>query len=138
MSLLDEIKWIEFPSIEDSRGTLTAIEKYEQIPFEINRIFYMHGITSDRGGHAHIDTHQVITAVNGSFDISFEDENNIKTFKLDDPQRGLYMPPLVFTSMKNFTVDAAALVTASTNYDIAKSLRTKSDYLEYIRRFEGK
>lgn len=59
---ISSIKWIDFNTIEDPRGSLTSIEGEFDIPFDIKRIFYMHDVIQDRGGHAHIDTDQVIIA----------------------------------------------------------------------------
>ena len=64
-SVLDAVRWVELPSNVDARGVLTSIEGGQDIPFEIKRIFYMHHIAADRGGHAHIDTEQIVTAAAG-------------------------------------------------------------------------
>ena len=63
--MLDQVKLISLPSVVDSRGVLTAIEGTKDIPFEIKRVFYMHHIERNRGGHAHRDTDQVVIAISG-------------------------------------------------------------------------
>ena len=70
---IESASLIEFNSIEDDRGTLTSIEEKRSIPFEIKRVFYMHNVKSDRGGHSHFDTDQVVIPINGSFKVSIHD-----------------------------------------------------------------
>lgn len=132
MSVLDDVRWIDLPSNVDSRGVLTSIEGGLDIPFEIKRVFYMHHISTDRGGHAHADTEQVVTAAAGSFKMDLSDGTDTRTYVLDDPTRGVYTPPLVFIRLYGFSPGAVCLVLASTHYDISKSIRSWEEYLEAI------
>ena len=129
---LEQIKLIEIPSTEDSRGTLSSIEQNKDIPFEIKRIFYVHHILKSRGGHAHIDTDQVVIPIYGSFSIRVSDKKSSKVFVLNDPKKGLYIPRLIFIEMFDFSENAVCLTLANTEYDIKKSLRTKEDFISYI------
>ncbi|MES2626705.1 MAG: FdtA/QdtA family cupin domain-containing protein [Pseudomonadota bacterium] len=130
---LSEVRWIELPAAADDRGTLTAIEGAIDIPFDIRRIFYMHHISADRGGHAHRDTEQVVIGIAGRHEIEVKDGDTSLTFVLDDPNRGLYLPRMTFTNLKAFSEGAVALVLASTHYDRTRSLRTFEDYLAALR-----
>ncbi|OQA87641.1 MAG: TDP-4-oxo-6-deoxy-alpha-D-glucose-3,4-oxoisomerase [Bacteroidetes bacterium ADurb.Bin234] len=125
---------ISFQTNGDSRGYLTAIEQNIDIPFEIKRIFYMHHVTLDRGGHAHIDTDQVIIPIAGSFKVKVFDGVNEDVYILNDCTKGIYTPRLTFCELFDFTEDAVCLVLANTYYDIKMSLRTKDDYLSYLKR----
>ena len=131
-SVLDAVRWVELPSNVDERGVLTSIESGQDIPFEIKRIFYMHHITTDRGGHAHTDTEQVVTAAAGRFKMDLSDGVDTRTYVLDDPTRGVYTPPMVFIELYDFSPGAVCLVLASTHYDIEKSIRSWEAYLEAI------
>jgi hypothetical protein len=131
---LDEIRWIELAATNDDRGTLTAIESSRDIPFEIRRIFYMHHISADRGGHAHRDTDQLVIGIAGRHEIEVKDAHNSLNFVLDDPNRGLYLPRMTFTTLKEFSAGAVSLVLASTHYDRARSLRTFEEYLAALGR----
>ena len=93
----------------------------------------MNNVSEDRGGHAHINTDQVIIAVNGSFKVSLTDGNDKQTFEFNNPESGLYVPRLIFTELFDFSSDAVCLVLANTAYDIRQSLRTWQDYLNYIK-----
>lgn len=127
---MDKINWIDFQTLTDDRGCLTAIEQNQDIPIEIKRIFYMHGVKEDRGGHAHRDTDQVILAISGSFDVTLKNTRQTLNFSFDDPKKGLYVPRMIFTELYNFSEDAVCLVLANTHYDITQSIRTWDDYLK--------
>lgn len=128
MDLLSAVQWISLPSNKDTRGVLTSIESGRDIPFAIKRIFYMHHIVSDRGGHAHRDTDQVVIALSGRFTIALSDGFEKKTFEMDDPTKGIYIPRMIFIEMYDFSPGAVCCVLASTHYDIRKSIRSWEDY----------
>jgi len=125
---------VTFQTNGDQRGYLTSIEQNRNIPFEIKRIFYMHHVTLDRGGHAHIDTDQVIIPIAGSFKVRVFDGNNEDVYLLNDCTKGIYTPRLTFCELFEFTKDAVCLVLANTHYDIKMSLRTLEDYLTYMNK----
>jgi dTDP-4-dehydrorhamnose 3,5-epimerase-like enzyme len=126
------VRYITFPTNSDARGSLTSIETLFDIPFEIKRIFYMHHITGERGGHAHIDTDQLVIPMYGSFEISVFDGKNTQFYFMDEATKGLYIPRLIYTELYDFSDGAVCLVLANTHYDIKKSLRNKTDYLKYL------
>lgn len=134
---LADIKWFDLVSNKDSRGTLTSIESGQCIPFEIKRIFYMHHITEDRGGHSHLDTDQVIIAISGRFKVDIYDGREQKTYELDDCQKGLYVPRRLFTSLYEFDSSDVCLVLASTHYDRSKSQRNREEFIEMKKRVDG-
>jgi len=123
------ITWVHLPSVKDDRGILTSIEARDTIPFEVKRVFYMHHIRSDRGGHAHIDTDQLVIAVAGSFKMELIDVAGRRSdWLLDDPCKGLYIPRMTFLDIKDFSLGAVCLVLASTHYDKSRSLRSLSEF----------
>lgn len=127
------VKIIDLKTISDARGSLTSIEQLSCIPIEIKRIFYMHHVIEDRGGHAHIDTDQVIIPISGSLKVKTFDGNAEKVFELNDCTKGLYTPRLTFCDLYDFSDGAVCLVLANTHYDMKMSLRTKEDFLNYIK-----
>jgi dTDP-4-dehydrorhamnose 3,5-epimerase-like enzyme len=133
MSVLDRVHWIDLPSHGDERGVLTVIEGEQDIPIPIKRIFYVHHVTEDRGGHAHRDTVEVIIAVYGTFQVILSDGDHSHTYDLIDPTRGLYVPPMTFIEMRNFSPGAVCLVVTDTHYDMSKSLRNWEDYLGVVK-----
>jgi dTDP-4-dehydrorhamnose 3,5-epimerase-like enzyme len=132
MDLLKNIKWIDLPSKVDSRGILTSIESGTDIPFTIKRIFYMHHIASARGGHAHVDTDQVVIAPSGTFKIDVADGVTSKTYEMNNATRSLYIPRMIFIKLYDFSEDAVCLVLANTHYNISKSIRRWEDYIKIV------
>ena len=132
MNSLKKVRWVEFSSKIDERGTLTAAESEREIPFSIKRFFYIYNISTDRGGHAHKETDQVVVAVCGSFDLLIADGLSRKIYKMNDPKKGLYIPRMLFVEIKNCSRDAVCLVISSTYYDIKKSIRSWQEYLEAV------
>ena len=129
-----EIKVLNFRTNFDARGALTSIEgEGNDIPIDIKRIFYMHHVVDNRGGHAHIDTDQVLICVFGSFKLKLFDGRNTQEFVMDDCTKGVYIPRLTFTDMYDFSSDAVCLVLANTHYDMGRSLRSMDAYISYLK-----
>ncbi len=123
---------IDLKTNNDDRGALTSVEGELDVPIKIERIFYMHHVVADRGGHAHIDTDQVIISVAGSFKILLFDGVEKKEYVMADCTKGLYIPRLTFTDLYDFSPDAVCLVLANTHYAMKRSLRNMDDYMNYI------
>jgi len=130
---LDQVHWIDLPSHADARGVLTAAEGGRDLPFEIRRVYFVHDIVQDRGGHAHRDTHQVVVAAHGRFTITLSDGTHERAFVLDDVRRGLYLGPMLFIRLSDFSPGTVMVSLASTHYDTARSIRSWADYLAAIR-----
>jgi hypothetical protein len=128
---LEQVKLIDIPSHEDSRGILSAIEQNIDIPFEIKRIFYIHHIKGNRGDHAPVDTDELLIPISGSFKIKVYDKTSSKVFLLNDITKGLYIPRLIYLEMFDFTENTVCLVLANTHYDAEKYLRTKEGFFAY-------
>lgn len=126
-------KEIKLKTNSDTRGALTSIEEIQDIPIDIKRIFYMHHVTEDRGGHAHKDTDQVVIPISGSFMIKLFDGRESKVFEMNDCTKALYIPRLIFTDLYDFSTDAVCLVLANTHYDMGKSLRSMDAYMSYLK-----
>lgn len=131
-----DVRWLELQDVCDSRGRLTAVESEVHIPFPIARVFYVHQVQPgvDRGGHAHKDTDQLAVAVHGSLKIYLSDGVETRGFQLDRPDRGLYIPRLIFARLCDFSPGAVCLVFASTKYDRSRSIRSWDEYLNYRGR----
>lgn len=124
---------IDLKSIADNRGVLTVVEGSLDIPFDIKRIFYMHHVVSDRGGHAHIDTDQVLIPIHGSLRVVLFNGTEREEYLMNDCTKGLYIPRLYFTDMYEFTPDTVCLLLSSTHYDMGKSLRSMEAYMSYLK-----
>ena len=93
---------IDLPSFGDKRGFLTSIEQFKDVSIEVKRIFFMHHITEDRGGHAHIDTDQIIIPISGSFKLKVFDGENEDTYFLNDCTKGIFTPRLTYCDLFDF------------------------------------
>ena len=133
---LEQVKIIDIPSHEDSRGILSSIEQNIDIPFEIKRIFYIHDIKGKRGNHAPIDTDEFLIPITGSFYIKVFDKTSSKVFFLNDPTKGLYIPRLIYLEMYDFTENTVCLVLANTPYNPKQYLRTMDDFLSFNERLK--
>jgi hypothetical protein len=131
---LNSARWIPFADNIDPRGRLTAVEGSGHVPFEIQRVFYVHQVTPglERGGHSHPETDQVAVAIHGSLKIDLCDGSETRTFELSDPSRGLYLPRRLWCRLYDFSSDVICLVFASTHYDRAAVIRTWDRYLASI------
>ena len=110
---------IELPCIKNRTGNITAIESNVEIPFNINRIFYLYDIPGgeSRGAHAHKECHQFLIATSGSFEVQMDDGKVKKTVMLNQPYRALHIPPGIWASEVNFSSGAICLVLASHTFD---------------------
>lgn len=120
MSLRD-CRMVELPRVSDPRGNLTFIEGERHIPFEIRRVFYLYDVPggASRAGHALKTCHQFIIASSGSFDVIADDGTGKERFHLNRSYYGLYLPPLVWREIENFSSNSVCLVLASEHYSAA-------------------
>ncbi len=130
---LNAVRWLAIPSHGDERGVLTAVEGDIDVPFPIARVYILHHISADRGGHAHRDTHQLVIAAAGCCDLVLADGVEERTYHLDDPTRGVLFGPMLYIRMQHISPDARLVVLASTHYDKRRSIRSWEEYLEAIR-----
>jgi len=116
---LKRCQLLSLPKINDPRGSLSFVEANRHIPFEIRRIYYLYDVPggAERGGHAHKALHQMIIPISGSFDIHLDDGFSKKTVHLNRSYSGLYICPMIWRVMDNFTSGAVCLVLASDYYD---------------------
>jgi dTDP-4-dehydrorhamnose 3,5-epimerase-like enzyme len=129
---ISDISWIELKSIQDERGCLTVAEANSIIPFDIKRIFLVHNVVMDRGGHAHRDTDQVLIAVSGSLTVRAYDGDIFRDFFLNDPSKGLLVPRMIFVDLINFSKDGVCLCLANTHYDNSMSIRNLDEFKKAI------
>lgn len=122
---------IDLPVIGDPRGNLTFVESERHIPFDIKRVYYLYDVPggSERGGHAHKGLHQLIIAMSGSFDIHIDDGYKKKTIHLNRSYNGLYVCPMIWREMDNFSSGAVCMVLASNYYSEEDYYR---DYIDFI------
>jgi hypothetical protein len=121
---------IHFPKIQNRSGNITPIQNELEVPFAIQRVYYLYDVPGgeSRGAHAHRELEQVIVAVSGSFDVTIDDGRNKKTVSLNRPYFGLHLKPGMWRELSNFSSGAICLVLASMLYKESDYIR---DYEEF-------
>ncbi len=127
---------INLPKITDPRGNLTFIEGGRHLPFEFKRIFYLYDVPGGawRAGHALKKCHQFLIAASGSFDVILDDGVERQRFHLNRSYYGLYIPPLIWREIDNFSSGSVSLVLASEFFDEQDYFR---DYKEFSKAVGG-
>ncbi len=116
---LEQCRLVDLPKIADPRGNLTFIEGGRHVPFEIRRVYYLYDVPggSARGGHAHKALHQLIVAMSGSFDVVLDDGRAKRRIHLNRSYNGLYVCPMIWRELDNFSSGSVCMVLASNLYD---------------------
>ena len=129
--MIDECKIIDLPRVNDPRGNLTFVESNRHIPFAIQRVYYLYDVPggAERGGHAHKALHQLIIAMAGSFDIHLDDGQSKKTVHMDRSYYGLYVCPMIWREINNFSSGAVCMVLASDYYDEQDYYREYNEFM---------
>lgn len=121
--------------IHNPAGNITIVEGKQNIPFSIQRIYYLYDIPGgeSRGGHAHKELFQLIVAAGGSFDVLLDDGTNKKIVKLNRPNYGLLVVPGIWRELFEFSSGSICMVMASHKYDETDYLREYSEFRKLKR-----
>jgi hypothetical protein len=123
-----KVELIELPKIADPRGNLTFLQNPEQIPFNIERVFWTYDVPGGfvRGGHAYRTNHELIIALSGSFDVVLlNDDGSSKSINLKRSYQGLLVPANQWRRLENFSTNSVSLHLSSSAYD-------EEDYIREI------
>lgn len=126
------IEWIELPNLGDHRGSLVVAEANRNIPFSIQRLYYIFGAQPDvpRGFHAHKELQQIAFCIQGSCKILMNNGKEKQEVLIGQPNKGLFIPPMVWHEMHGFSEDCILLVLASDHYDESDYIRNYDQFLE--------
>ncbi len=132
---IKDCRLVNLPKIEDPRGSLTFIENSKHIPFDIQRVYYLYDVPggAERGSHGHRALQQFMVAMSGSFDITLDDGNEKITFHLNRSYYGLYIPPMMWRELDNFSSGAVCMVLASDIYREDDYFRDYSSFIQATR-----
>lgn len=131
---------IDLPKIHDARGNLTFIEGNRHVPFPIKRVYYLYDVPggAERGGHAHKALHQLVIAVSGSFDIHIDDGREKRTVHMNRSYYGLYVCPMIWREIDNFSSGAVCMVLASEYYDELDYYRSYAAFVNDVEEAKTK
>ena len=133
---LKEAKIINLPKIEDPRGNLSIIEEEKNIPFKIERTYWIYDVPGGqiRGGHAFKEQQEFIVALSGSFDVVVDDGKEKKIFSLNRSYYGLFIPAGLWRQMENFSTNSLAMVLSSTEFSEDDYIRDYDEFLKQKRQ----
>lgn len=135
-STIESCRLISLPKISLPQGNITPVQGTKDIPFEIERVFYLYDVPggAERGGHAHKQLQQIMIAVMGAFNVVVDDGRNRTTFLLNRAYQGVYIPPMIWSEVSAFSSGGVCLVLASLHYDEGDYIRDYNDFLATRRR----
>lgn len=139
MKLSEQYKIIEFADLGDERGNLVVIEgEGMDIPFDIKRVFYIYGSDSEvvRGQHANKETEFLLVNVAGTSKVRVDNGKESAVIELNKSKMGLYIPPMLWKDMYDFSEDSVLLVLASRHYDGTEYIRDYDEYLVELQKVE--
>ncbi len=133
---LDKPQIINLPKIFDPRGNLSFIESEGHVPFEVKRSYWIYDVPGGmfREGHAFHEQEEFIVALSGSFDVVINYGTGEKRYHLARSYYGLYVPPMTWRAIDNFSTNSVALVLSSTIYAPNDYIE---DFNEYIKLKNG-
>ena len=136
MGITEQYKIINFKDLGDERGNLVVIEgEGMDIPFDIKRVFYIYGSddTVVRGQHANKETEFLLVNVGGKSKVRVDNGTESVVIELDRPGMGLYLPPMLWKDMYDFSPDSILLVLASRHYDGNEYIRDHDEYIKLMK-----
>lgn len=134
MTLQEKCPILFFKDLGDERGKLVVIEGGEAVPFDIKRVFYIYGSDSTvvRGQHANKKSEFVLINVAGKSKVKITDGKESMVVELDKPMMGVYLPPMIWKEMYDFSSDSVLLCLASTHYNSEEYIRDYDDFLKIM------
>lgn len=129
--MIDKVCLKQLPKIEDYRGNLSFFENKNQIPFKIERAYWIYDVPGGaiRGSHAFKESNEFIIALSGSFDVILNDGITEQRFNLNTSFNGLYVPNMLWRTLANFSTNSLALIVSSIAFD-------KKDYITNFTDFK--
>lgn len=127
---MNHVKLINLPRKIDTRGNLSFFENSNQISFDIKRTYWIYDVPGGecRGSHAFKESHELIVALSGSFDVVLHDGIEEKKYSLNRSYYGLYVPNLLWRRIENFSTNSLALIVSSIKYDEKDYIRDFGEF----------
>ncbi len=116
MSIVNSL--IDLPKILDERGNLSFIEYPNNLPFIVKRVYWIYDVPGGekRGGHAYVNSDELIIAISGSFDVIIDDGYKVNKISLNRSYQGVYIKNKIWRSLDNFSTNSVCLIVSSTSY----------------------
>ena len=119
------------PVISDVRGSLSFAQFGNELPFVVRRYFLLFDVPRGaiRGAHAHKELHQLVVCVHGSCQVILDDGAHRDQLPLAAPDRGIHIPPMIWTTIVPDSHATTVLVLASAEYDADDYIREYDEFL---------
>ncbi|WP_282038083.1 sugar 3,4-ketoisomerase [Saccharicrinis aurantiacus] len=126
------IKYIELPKIKDLRGNLTFLEDHNQIPFKIERVYWIYDVPGGeaRGEHAFRSTTELIIPLAGGFTVETQEGNIKSSFELNETNKGILIPPMTWRKITSFISNSVCLIVTDSKYNEDDYIRDFEEYVE--------
>lgn len=126
-----DIKYIELPKIKDLRGNLTFLEDHNQVPFKIERVYWIYDVPGgeDRGEHAFKTSTELIIPLAGGFTVEAHEGDLKKSFQLNETNKGLLIPPMTWRKITGFLSNSVCLIVTDSKFNERDYIR---DFGEYV------
>ncbi len=133
---MEQPKITQLSKISDPRGNLSVIEEFKDIPFKIERVYWIYDVPGGetRGSHAFKETEEIIVALSGSFEVVLDNGKNKTIFSLNRSYYGLYVPGGYWRELRNFSTNSVCLVLASTRYNVEDYIRDYREFQEFANQ----
>jgi len=127
-----DCRLLELPRILRPEGNITPVEGGVHVPFDIERVYYLYDIPAGvaRAGHAHRKLEQLFVCALGSFTIILRDGWEERWIELNRAHVALYVPPMIWRELGNFSAGSICVVLASRHFE-------QADYIRDYREFEA-
>jgi len=128
--MIKGVQLIELPKIKDPRGNLSFFENSSIMPFDIKRTYWIYDVPGGetRGGHAFIESHELMVALSGSFDVVLHDGTKEVKYSLNKSYVGLYVPNLIWRQIENFSTNSLALIVSNISYNEKDYIRDFDEF----------
>lgn len=125
---------INLESHGDNRGSLIALEKEHNVPFDIKRVYYIYDTKRGvpRGFHAHKELEQLLICVSGSCKIKIDNGKEQEIYELNSPEIALYVGKMLWREMFDFSQGCVLMVIASEYYNNEEYIRDYNDFLRLL------
>ncbi len=131
-----DIQLIELPKIKDLRGNLSFLEDNHQIPFKIERVYWIYDVPGgeERGGHAFKNTTEFILPLSGAITVETIRGEKKQIFQLNKTNQGILIPPFTWRKISGFLSNSISLVVTDRKYEVDEYIR---DFNSYVSLFSN-
>lgn len=128
---LSDIEILKLDIFQKFSGKLVALQSGNEIPWKIERIFFISTRNSeDRGDHAHIEAHQAFVCIAGSGRLICKDGSESINIEMNAIDTAVLLPPGIWVNISLSENSSLAVIT-DLPYDEADYIRRWDNFLKH-------